>query len=75
MAMREFLNAIEPDFKEGGRFERWYAVYEAIDTILYTPGKVTSSSSHVRDSVDLKRVMTTVWLLSLIHIRRCRRAI
>ena len=62
MAMREFLNGIEPDFKEGGRFERWYAVYEAIDTILYTPGKVTSSSSHVRDSVDLKRVMTTVWL-------------
>ena len=37
-------------------------MYEAIDTILYTPGKVTSSSSHVRDSVDLKRVMTTVWL-------------
>ena len=62
MALREFLNGIEPDFKEGGRYERWYAVYEAVDTILYTPGKVTSSSSHVRDSVDLKRVMTTVWL-------------
>ena len=62
MALREFLNGIEPDFKEGGRYERWYALYEAVDTILYTPGKVTSSSSHVRDSVDLKRVMTTVWL-------------
>ena len=62
MALREFLNGIEPEFKEGGRYERWYAIYEAVDTILYTPGKVTSNSSHVRDSVDLKRVMTTVWL-------------
>ena len=62
MALREFLDSIEPEFEKGGRLERWYAVYEAIDTILYTPGKVTVTSSHVRDAVDLKRVMTTVWV-------------
>ena len=62
MALRKFLDSIEPEFEKGGRLERWYAVYEAIDTILYTPGKVTVTSSHVRDAVDLKRVMTTVWV-------------
>ena len=62
MALREFLDGIEPEFEKGGRFERWYALYEAVDTILYTPGKVTATSAHVRDAVDLKRVMSTVWL-------------
>ena len=42
-------------------FERYYAIYEMIDTILYSPGIVTKTSSHVRDAVDFKRVMTTVW--------------
>ena len=32
-----------------------------VDTIFYSPGHVTKTSSHVRDAVDMKRVMTTVW--------------
>jgi Na+-transporting NADH:ubiquinone oxidoreductase subunit B len=60
--LREFLDGIEPEFEKGGRFERFYAVYEAVDTIFYTPGKVTTTSSHVRDAVDLKRIMSTVWI-------------
>lgn len=66
MVLRKFLDSIEPEFEKGGRLERWYAVYEAIDTILYTPGKVTVTSSHVRDAVDLKRVMTTVWVCAFL---------
>ncbi|MDG1925705.1 MAG: NADH:ubiquinone reductase (Na(+)-transporting) subunit B, partial [Pseudomonadales bacterium] len=38
-----------------------YAIYEMVDTIFYTPGKTTVGQSHVRDAVDMKRVMTTVW--------------
>ena len=66
MALRQFLDGIEPEFEKGGRFERWYAVYEAVDTIFYTPGKVTTTSSHVRDAVDLKRIMATVWLCAFL---------
>ena len=61
MSLREFMDKIEPHFEKGGRFEVFYAVYEMVDTILYTPGEVTVGASHVRDAVDLKRVMTTVW--------------
>ncbi|MEO2175787.1 MAG: NADH:ubiquinone reductase (Na(+)-transporting) subunit B, partial [bacterium] len=45
----------------GGKFENWFAVYEAVDTILYSPGNVTAGASHVRDAVEIKRIMTTVW--------------
>ncbi|MEX2489497.1 MAG: NADH:ubiquinone reductase (Na(+)-transporting) subunit B [Pseudomonadales bacterium] len=61
MGLRKFMDSIEPHFEPGGRLEKFYAVYEAIDTILYTPATVTAGASHVRDGVDLKRVMTTVW--------------
>ena len=61
MSLREFMDKIEPHFEKGGRFEVFYAVYEMVDTILYTPGEVTVGASHVRDAVDLKRIMTTVW--------------
>ncbi|MBV1877087.1 MAG: NADH:ubiquinone reductase (Na(+)-transporting) subunit B [Pseudomonadales bacterium] len=62
MALRKFLDKIEPDFEPGGKYAKFYALYEAIDTILYSPGSVTSGASHVRDAVEVKRVMTTVWL-------------
>ena len=61
MSLRNTLDDLEPHFSKGGKYESFYALYEAIDTILYTPGKVTAGASHVRDAVDMKRVMTTVW--------------
>jgi len=62
MGLRSTLDNLEPHFKPGGRYEKWYALYEAVDTIFYSPGHVTRSSAHVRDGVDLKRIMITVWL-------------
>ncbi|POP53013.1 NADH:ubiquinone reductase (Na(+)-transporting) subunit B [Zhongshania marina] len=61
MGLRKFLDDIEPHFEKGGRFEKWYALYEAADTIFYSPSSVTKSNAHVRDGVDLKRIMITVW--------------
>ena len=60
-ALRKLLDKLEPEFESGGKYEKWYAIYEAVDTILYSPGKVTVGASHVRDSLEIKRVMTTVW--------------
>lgn len=61
MGLRKLLDAAEPHFHKGGRFEKWYALYEAVDTIFYSPATVTKSTAHVRDGVDLKRIMITVW--------------
>ena len=62
MGLRSTLDNLEPHFKPGGRYEKWYALYEAVDTIFYSPNHVTRSTAHVRDGVDLKRIMITVWM-------------
>ena len=60
-ALRNFLDSIEPNFEKGGRYEKFYALYEVFDTLFYQPDSVTTAGSHVRDGIDLKRVMITVW--------------
>lgn len=62
MALRKLLDNLEPHFHKGGKYEKFYALYEAVDTIFYSPASVTRAAPHVRDGIDLKRVMITVWL-------------
>jgi Na+-transporting NADH:ubiquinone oxidoreductase subunit B len=66
MSLRSFMDNLAPRFEKGGRFAALYPVYEAIDTALYTPGRVTAGASHVRDGLDLKRIMMTVWMCAWI---------
>jgi len=63
--LRRLLDAVEPLFLKGGPLERFAALYEATDTFLYTPADVTRGAPHVRDAIDVKRVMTTVVLAVL----------
>lgn len=60
MSARNFLDKIEPHFTKGGRFEKYYGLYEMVDTFIYTPPTVTRGATHVRDGNDLKRTMTFV---------------
>ncbi|WP_407332422.1 NADH:ubiquinone reductase (Na(+)-transporting) subunit B [Enterovibrio sp. 27052020O] len=62
MGLKKFLEDIEPHFEPGGKHEKWFALYEAAATLFYTPGLVTKRGAHVRDSIDLKRIMIMVWL-------------
>ena len=63
--LRKILDNLEPNFKKGGKLERLYPLYEATDTILFSTDERTHSGPHVRDSVDIKRVMILV-VISLI---------
>ncbi len=58
--LRKFLDSQEKHFEGNGKLKAMYPLYEAIDTLLYTPGKVTKGASHIRDVLDLKRMMTMV---------------
>lgn len=58
--LRKFLDTLHPLFTKGGKLERFHPLYEAGDTFLFTPGEVTQGASHVRDALDLKRMMITV---------------
>ncbi len=62
MGLRHYLDSkVAPHFHEGGKLEKYYVFYEMFDTMLYSPPDTTRTASHVRDGIDLKRVMMTVW--------------
>ncbi|PXF64650.1 NADH:ubiquinone reductase (Na(+)-transporting) subunit B [Kangiella spongicola] len=61
MGLKNLIEKNEPHFEKGGKWEKWYALYEAAATIFYTPGHVTKGATHVRDNIDLKRIMIMVW--------------
>ena len=58
--LRTLLDKQAHHFEKGGRLARLYPLWEAQDTILYTPGEVTRSAPHVRDALDMKRLMMIV---------------
>ena len=60
--LRQLLDKQGKLFEKGGKLEFLYPLWEANDTFLYTPGSVTKTASHVRDGIDLKRLMSTVVL-------------
>ena len=44
-------------FEKGGKLYWLRSTVEAFESFLHVPGTVTRKGSHVRDAVDLKRVM------------------
>lgn len=66
-ALRNVLDKVHPLFAKGGILEVAYPMYEALDTFLYTPGEVASGKTHVRDGIDLKRMMITV-VMALVPV-------
>jgi len=58
--LKDFLGKQEQHFVKGGKFEKLYPLYEATESFIFTPGKPTRQDAHVRDVMDLKRVMMTV---------------
>ncbi len=51
---------VRPHFEKGGRFEKLYPLFEAGEAFLFVPPNNTKSRVHVRDQMDIKRLMSTV---------------
>ncbi|PKH07286.1 NADH:ubiquinone reductase (Na(+)-transporting) subunit B [Moritella sp. Urea-trap-13] len=65
MGLKNYIEEMEHHFEPGGKHAKWFALYEAIATGLFTPGFVTKGKTHVRDNIDLKRIMILVWMCAL----------
>ena len=63
--IRNLLDKAAPMFQQGGKFERLHPIFEATDTILFSTDERTKNGPHIRDSVDIKRIMILV-VISLI---------
>ncbi len=57
---KNLLDNVRPYFEEGGKFEKYYPVFDAMETFLFVPGHTNQKGVHIRDAVDLKRTMFTV---------------
>ncbi len=55
--MRKFIDKIKPSFEKGGKFGFLHSTFDAFESFLYVPDTVTRKGSHIRDCVDLKRIM------------------
>ena len=59
--MEDSKNTTQPGlFERGGKLGFLHSSVDAFDTVLRVPGTVTSKGAHVRDAVDLKRIMIIV---------------
>ncbi len=59
--LRNFLDKQKPNFEKGGKWEKYHSIFEAHETLLFTPKTTTKSTGvQVRDAVDMKRFMMTV---------------
>lgn len=59
--LRNQLDKVKHSFEKGGKLEKYYYAYEAIDTFLFAPNSTNGvKGSQIRDAIDLKRLMITV---------------
>jgi Na+-transporting NADH:ubiquinone oxidoreductase subunit B len=63
--LRDFLDKQKPHFVKGGKFEKLHSTFDAFETFLFVPNKVTTSGAHIRDAIDMKRTMIIVVLALL----------
>jgi len=59
-ALRKYIDKIKPQFEKGGKYEKLHSTFDAFETFLFVPDKVTFKGSHIRDTFDMKRAMIVV---------------
>ena len=59
--LRKQLDGVKHNFEKGGKWEKFYFAYEALDTFMFSPNTTAEVKGvQVRDAIDLKRLMMTV---------------
>jgi len=65
--LRRYIDKIKPQFEKGGKFAKLQSTFEAFETFLFVPDKVTFKGSHIRDAIDLKRTMSVVIMAMIFN--------
>jgi Na+-transporting NADH:ubiquinone oxidoreductase subunit B len=65
LGLRQFFDSIEPHFLKGGRYEKFFPIYEMVESFVYTPKTVTTAAPHARSYIDMKRIMTYVVIATI----------
>lgn len=65
MGARSFFDRIEPHFEKGGKYEKYFPLYEMVESFVYTPRTVTTAAPHARSFIDMKRIMIYVVIATI----------
>lgn len=65
MSLRQTVDKIKPTFSKGGKLGWLHSTFDAFESFLFVPDTVTVKGVHVRDSVDLKRIITAAMVALL----------
>ena len=60
--LRSVNESIKPKFMPGGTQAKWFPIYDAIENFIFSSTHKTTNPIHVRDSIDIQRIMVIVWL-------------
>ena len=60
--LRSYINNVKPNFVGEGKYSKWFPLFDAIENLFFSTQTKTSNPVHVRDAVDIQKVMVTVWL-------------
>lgn len=58
--VENILGKVKPAFEKGGKLEKLYPMYDALETFAFVPDHTTQKGAHIRDSIDMKRTMFLV---------------
>ena len=61
-ALRNAIDGIKPNFIGDGKLAKWFPIFDAVENFVFSSKTKTKNPIHVRDAVDIQRVMVIVWL-------------
>ena len=63
--LSQWSSRVGQAFEEGKPLHGFKALFDAVDSFILTPATVTTKGTHLRDAVDMKRIMITVMIALL----------
>ena len=60
--LRNYINSIKPNFVGEGKYSKWFPLFDAVENFVFSTQTKTSNPVHVRDGVDIQKIMVIVWL-------------
>ena len=60
--LRNYIDDVKPNFIGEGKYAKWFPLFDAFENLVFSTQTKTSNPIHVRDAVDIQKVMVTVWL-------------
>ena len=60
--LRNYINSVKPNFVGEGKYSKWFPLFDAIENFVFSTQTKTTNPVHVRDGVDIQKIMVIVWL-------------